>query len=165
MGGLWVDVDLSKEHHPTFVYRESLWLLDGESTTGGLVSTELSPSPEVVFHWGQFCTSRPGVVILHSRFLPFHTIRAKSTCKMKIFYPKYSLKFFGFVFVFWKVTFRYILSEWEFIQSLLFCCCCCCPQARGQTGATAARLYHSHSNTRSELNLQPTPQLTGMSDH
>ena len=33
-------------------------------------------------------------------------------------------------------------------------------QARSQIGATAASLYHSQSNTRSELHLQPTPQLT-----
>ena len=33
-------------------------------------------------------------------------------------------------------------------------------QARGLTGATAVTLYHSHSNSRSELRLWPTPQLT-----
>ena len=33
-------------------------------------------------------------------------------------------------------------------------------QARGLIGAIAAGLYHSHSNTRSELHLQLTPQLT-----
>ena len=33
-------------------------------------------------------------------------------------------------------------------------------QARGQTGAAAAGLHHSHSNARSELSLPPTPQLT-----
>ena len=32
-------------------------------------------------------------------------------------------------------------------------------QARGQIGATAAGLHHSHSNARSELHLRPTPQL------
>ena len=30
-------------------------------------------------------------------------------------------------------------------------------QARGQIGATAANLYHSHSNARSEPRLQPSP--------
>ena len=30
-------------------------------------------------------------------------------------------------------------------------------QARGQIGAIASVLCHSHSNTRSELHLQPTP--------
>ena len=30
---------------------------------------------------------------------------------------------------------------------------------RGQTGATAASLCHSHSNARSELDLQTAPQL------
>ena len=33
-------------------------------------------------------------------------------------------------------------------------------QARGHIGATAASLHHSHSNTRSEPHLRPTPQLT-----
>ena len=32
-------------------------------------------------------------------------------------------------------------------------------QARGWIGAVAASLHHSHSNARSELRLQPTPQL------
>ena len=32
-------------------------------------------------------------------------------------------------------------------------------QARGLVGAVAAGLHHSHSNARSELHLQPTPQL------
>ena len=36
--------------------------------------------------------------------------------------------------------------------------------ARDQTGATAAGLGHSHSNARSKLRLQPTPQLTAMRD-
>ena len=37
-------------------------------------------------------------------------------------------------------------------------------QAKGQIGATATSLYHSHSNARSELHLQPTPQLTARQD-
>ena len=37
-------------------------------------------------------------------------------------------------------------------------------QARGPIRATAADLYHSHSNTRSEPCLQPTPQLTATLD-
>ena len=36
--------------------------------------------------------------------------------------------------------------------------------SRGQTGAAAAGLYHSHSNARSEPHLQPTPQLTATLD-
>ena len=35
-------------------------------------------------------------------------------------------------------------------------------QARGQTGAVAASLRHSHSNAKSEPRLWPTPQLTAM---
>ena len=37
-------------------------------------------------------------------------------------------------------------------------------QARGQTGAAAASLCHSHSNARSELCLGPTPRLTATLD-
>ena len=39
-------------------------------------------------------------------------------------------------------------------------------QDRGLIGAVAASLQysHSHSNTGSELNLQPTPQLMAMPD-
>ena len=37
-------------------------------------------------------------------------------------------------------------------------------QARGQTGAVAAGLHHSHSNMESEPHLQPTPQLTTAPD-
>ena len=37
-------------------------------------------------------------------------------------------------------------------------------QARGQIGATAASLYHSHSNVGSKPCLQPTPQLMAMPD-
>ena len=37
-------------------------------------------------------------------------------------------------------------------------------QARGQIGAGAASLHHSHSNARSEWCLQPTPQLMAAPD-
>ena len=37
-------------------------------------------------------------------------------------------------------------------------------QARGQIGAVAAGLRQSHSNTGSELRLQPILQLTAMPD-
>ena len=37
-------------------------------------------------------------------------------------------------------------------------------QARCQIGAVTTGLRHSHSNTRSELCLRPTPQLTAMLD-
>ena len=37
-------------------------------------------------------------------------------------------------------------------------------QARRQIGATVASLHHGHSNTRSKLRLQPTPQLTATPD-
>ena len=34
----------------------------------------------------------------------------------------------------------------------------------GQTGATVAGLYHSHSNAKFESHLQTTPQLTATPD-
>ena len=37
-------------------------------------------------------------------------------------------------------------------------------QARGRIRAADASLYHSHSNIRSELHQQPTPQLTAAQD-
>ena len=37
-------------------------------------------------------------------------------------------------------------------------------QARGQIGAVAITLHHSHSHVRSETRLRPTPQLTAMPD-
>ena len=37
-------------------------------------------------------------------------------------------------------------------------------QARGQIGAVATGLHHSHSNAGSKSHLQPTPQLTAMLD-
>ena len=69
-----------------------------------------------------------------------------------------------------------ILSLWEATECFvcLFVCCCLLfratlaalggARARGQIGATAAGLCHSHSNARSKLCLQPTPQLTAMPD-
>ena len=38
-------------------------------------------------------------------------------------------------------------------------------QDRGEIGAIATGLYHSHRNMGSELHLQPIPQLTAMPDH
>ena len=37
-------------------------------------------------------------------------------------------------------------------------------QAMGRIGTESAGLYHSHSNTRSELCLEATPQLTATLD-
>ena len=37
-------------------------------------------------------------------------------------------------------------------------------RVRGQIGATATGLHHSHSNARSEPHLQPTPQLKATAD-
>ena len=38
-------------------------------------------------------------------------------------------------------------------------------QARGPIRAIAAGVHHSHSNIRSKLRMQPTPQLTATLDH
>ena len=37
-------------------------------------------------------------------------------------------------------------------------------QARGQIGALASGLHHSHSSVKSEPRLQPTPQLPATPD-
>ena len=37
-------------------------------------------------------------------------------------------------------------------------------QARGQIGAVATGLHHSHSNAGSESHLQPTPQFMAVLD-
>ena len=37
-------------------------------------------------------------------------------------------------------------------------------QARGQIRAIATSLFHSHSNSRSKLHLQPTPRLVTTPD-
>ena len=66
----------------------------------------------------------------------------------------------------------------HFLPSLFFYFVCVCvfvfsralpaayggSQARGLTGAIAAGLCQSHSNTGSELHLRPTPQLMAMPD-
>ena len=41
---------------------------------------------------------------------------------------------------------------------------CGASQARGQIRAVGPGLHHSHSSTRSEPHLQPTPQLTATPD-
>ena len=55
-------------------------------------------------------------------------------------------------FLFFFFSFRAILMAYGRLQ------------ARGQMGAAAACLYHSHSNTRFELHLGPTLQLVAMLD-
>ena len=60
--------------------------------------------------------------------------------------------------------------RWFFCLFFTFCTfrailmACGGSQAKGQIGATAASLYHSHSNAGSEPHLQPTPQLTAALD-
>jgi len=59
---------------------------------------------------------------------------------------------FSFFFFFYKNLFRAIPMAYGGSQ------------ARGQIGAVAAGLHHSHSNMGSKLHLLPTPQLTAMPD-
>ena len=62
-------------------------------------------------------------------------------CVSNVFFPLFSFVFFRAAMVAYRSS-----------------------QARGRTGATAAGLRHSHSNTRSELHLRPTPQLMAALD-
>ena len=61
--------------------------------------------------------------------------------------PIFCLFFFFFLAISWASSAAYAGS-----------------QVRGRIAAIAASLRHSHSNTRSELCLQPTPQLTATPD-
>ena len=54
------------------------------------------------------------------------------------------------------------LSSLFFFYFCLFAFSGAAPGARGPIGAVAASLHQSHSNARSELLLQPTPQLKAM---
>ena len=59
---------------------------------------------------------------------------------------------------------------WAHVFCFVFCLFRAIPKARGSSqawgliGAAAAGLYHSHSNARSELSLQATPQLMATPD-
>ena len=70
-----------------------------------------------------------------------------STCAYSI---PISLGFFCLFFAF--LLFRAVLMVYGSSQD------------RGQIGATTASLHHSHSNARSELGLQPTPQFLATPD-
>ena len=64
----------------------------------------------------------------------------------------------------------YILAKNKLNQNFFFCFSRATPvvyggsQARHPMGAVATSLCQSHSNRRSELRLQPTPQLIAMPD-
>jgi len=51
-----------------------------------------------------------------------------------------------------------------FVLPFMIPAACVSSQARGQIGDTAAGQHQSHSNTRSELSLQTTPQLMATPD-
>ena len=69
---------------------------------------------------------------------------------------------------------KYCCNQWSLYFLLFFCwpfvffraapMAYGCSQARGWIGATAAGLYYSHSNARSEPCLKPTTQLTPTPD-
>ena len=67
----------------------------------------------------------------------------------------YSLNFFYFLF--FPVSFLFCFSRDALVAYGG-------SQARGQIGATASSLHHSHSNEGSEPCLQPIPQLTATPD-
>ena len=65
---------------------------------------------------------------------------------------EWNLMFPDFLFFFFLLLFRAMPAEYGGSQ------------ARGPVRATVASLWHSHSNARSKLCLQPTPQLTAVLD-
>ena len=64
--------------------------------------------------------------------------------------------------VFYFILLLFFICLLSFFRAAL--AACGDSQAGGLIGAVAAGLRHSHSNARSELHLQPTPQLTAMPD-
>ena len=74
---------------------------------------------------------------------------------------------------FWNIKFQtnHYLGEFFFFFFCLFALSWAAPaayggsQTRGLIGAAAASLHHSHSNTRSELHLQPTPLQHSSQQH
>ena len=77
------------------------------------------------------------------------TNMSRDLIKLKIYLEFY---FFKFLFIYLFLLFRATPVACE------------SSQARGQIGAAAAGLHQSHSNTGSELCLQPIPQLRAMLD-
>ena len=67
---------------------------------------------------------------------------------MAFIYDRTGIKKFFFVFCLFRATFAAYGGS----------------QARGLKGVVTTGLHHSHSNTRSKLHLQPTPQLMAMPD-
>ena len=78
--------------------------------------------------------------------IPYHNASYKNDRKL---FSNMALNYFFFVFLLflWAAPAAYGGS-----------------QARGLIGAVATGLRQSHSNEGSELRLQPTPQLTAMTD-
>ena len=89
---------------------------------------------------------------------------------------KFSLVLAMSLFIVINVNFEFVIKNypWKnlliFLFLFVFCLFRAVPvayggsQARGQIGAVAPGLHHSHGNTASELQLQPTQQLAVMRD-
>ena len=63
-------------------------------------------------------------------------------------------------FLFYKLPFFFWLFAFPRAAPMAYGC----SEARGPIGAVDASLHQSHSNSRSKLCLQPTPQLTTTPD-
>ena len=110
-----------------------------------------------------------GAVFLYSRYLSF-----AGYVVGKYFLPLHSLSFHLFAWVFCRTN-LFNFDEVKTINFSLsaFFFCFSGPHLRhtegsswdrGHTGAGAASLHHSHSNTGSELHPRPIPHLTAMPD-
>ena len=131
-------------------------------STSDVLSTDLGDSKTLGKEaHGVFAFKEFSVLEAHSKKFQY---RALLTCH-------YILKEFIISYNYQRNTFRYFLLFLIFCYYYYyFCFFMVAPtayrgsQARGQTGATATGLYHSHSHGRSELCLQATPQLMAMPD-
>jgi len=133
---LWLDTGYPGEGSPDLISLLSV----------GIINSHLSPSESL------FISPIPG---LHLSTL------LRDLQPLPFFLPSF-LFFFLLSFLFFSFfLFSLSLSLCLFRASTT---ACANSQARGQIGATAARLRHSHSNTGSEPYLRPTPQLSAMLD-
>ena len=98
----------------------------------------------------------------------FYLIVPYQMCLLQIFSPSLWLVLFSSLAFHRAEVFWVFFGFWGFF--FFFCLFRAAPaayggsQARGLMRATAAGLHHSHSHSRSELHLQPIPQLRAMPD-
>ena len=81
-------------------------------------------------------------------------------CSMEKMAPFFQDSGSGGILWFW-LAFFFVLLVLLFRATLI---ACGCSRPRGQIGAAAAGLRHSHSNEGSESHMWPTPQLTATLD-